>query len=267
MKIFTLLKLLLIVFFPICLFSQNTFTNLGFIKEKKIMPFRLYGENLKFKITYLGFTGGYAQMITDVPNKKTEYNQDTIKFTLKASTTPFVSAIYKLVMENVSICNANTLNSLYYKEFKIENKTTYDNSITFNAKEKNYQLNYTRNNKKKISFHPFPNPGYDIISSFYLARCIKLIPGTEYYAYVYFKNKRYRITIQILGRKKIKTAFGKIDTIIIIPRMDFKGVFLNKGDIIIYLSDDKYRIPLLMESKLTVGSFKAKLISGYPKND
>ncbi|MBL8993673.1 MAG: DUF3108 domain-containing protein, partial [Spirochaetia bacterium] len=82
--------------------------------------------------------------------------------------------------------------------------------------------------------------------------------------FVHFHRNLYSFEVWVVAKRKIDTRWGKMNTIVIIPKMKFQGIFLNTGDIVIYLSDDEYHCPMLMESQLSVGYFKSTLVEGYP---
>ena len=82
----------------------------------------------------------------------------------------------------------------------------------------------------------------------------------------FFRNKIYKTTVLIKGntyvekRRQLRHKQKRGTATKIIPKMEFRGLFVNTGEIVIYLSQDKYRIPLMMTSQLSVGKFKAILI-------
>ncbi len=53
---------------------------------------------------------------------------------------------------------------------------------------------------------------------------------------------------------------GKFDTIKINPIMKTEGLFVRKGKMYIWLTDDDRKIPVMFRSKVKIGSFVAKLV-------
>ncbi|MDI6786677.1 MAG: DUF3108 domain-containing protein, partial [bacterium] len=53
--------------------------------------------------------------------------------------------------------------------------------------------------------------------------------------------------------------FGEISTIVIKPKMMFEGIFQHKDDILIWLTDDPFKLPVLVKSKIILGSIHAIL--------
>jgi hypothetical protein len=72
-------------------------------------------------------------------------------------------------------------------------------------------------------------------------------------------GKNWSVEIQTLGREKLKTPLGEFDTIKIRTYPKYEGVFMHKGEIFIWLTDDARKVPLLMKSKIAIGSIIATL--------
>jgi len=54
---------------------------------------------------------------------------------------------------------------------------------------------------------------------------------------------------------------GTFDCIIIEPILHSSGVFKHQGKLTVWLTNDKYKVPVLMKSKVMVGSIAAVLKS------
>ncbi|MCQ2092730.1 MAG: DUF3108 domain-containing protein [Fibrobacter sp.] len=102
---------------------------------------------------------------------------------------------------------------------------------------------------------------HSIMSAFYLVRTMPLtVGGTSRFSAVSGK-KRYELKVVTHGREKMKTILGEVNTVKVEPVLDGDGIFVSKGRIFIWLTDDDRRIPVLMECEIALGSIKAKLIS------
>jgi len=65
---------------------------------------------------------------------------------------------------------------------------------------------------------------------------------------------------RFLGLDKIKVGDKKYRTILVEPIMREEGIFSAKGSILVWLTDDKRRIPVRMSSKVLIGSVTVDLI-------
>jgi hypothetical protein len=78
-----------------------------------------------------------------------------------------------------------------------------------------------------------------------------------------FDNKKlYKVEIQVLNKETVETPLGTFKTILIKPIMKSEGIFYRKGDILIWLTDDEKKIPVMLKTKVPVGSVKAVLVNG-----
>ena len=73
-------------------------------------------------------------------------------------------------------------------------------------------------------------------------------------------KKRYDLKVLVHGKETVESVLGKVPCIKVEPVLDGDGIFVSKGRIFIWLTDDDRRIPVLMECEIALGSVKAKLL-------
>jgi len=107
---------------------------------------------------------------------------------------------------------------------------------------------------------------HDILSIIYYLRNVKadeMNVGDRVPMKIFMDKKEWPLNLTFMGkkeRKKIK-ELGRFDVAHFVPKVIVGDVF-NEGTVMnIYASDDKNRIPLLIESPVSVGSVKAVLKS------
>lgn len=101
---------------------------------------------------------------------------------------------------------------------------------------------------------------HSIMSAFYLVRTLPLKVGETSRFSAVSGKKRYELKVIVHGREKIESIFGEVPCIKVEPVLDGDGIFVSKGRIFIWLTDDERRIPVLMECEIALGSIKAKLL-------
>ncbi|OWV03858.1 hypothetical protein B7993_12520 [Fibrobacter sp. UWH3] len=101
---------------------------------------------------------------------------------------------------------------------------------------------------------------HSIMSAFYLVRTLPLTVGDTSRFSAVSGKKRYELKVLVHGRETLKTKIGTVNTIKVEPVLDGDGIFVSKGRIFIWLTDDERRIPVLMECEIALGSIKAKLL-------
>lgn len=101
---------------------------------------------------------------------------------------------------------------------------------------------------------------HSVMSAFYLVRTLPLAVGDTSRFSAVSGKKRYELKVLVHGRETLKTKIGTVNTIKVEPVLDGDGIFVSKGRIFIWLTDDDRRIPVLMECEIALGSIKAKLL-------
>ena len=141
-----------------------------------------------------------------------------------------------------------------------EGSRVRDREITFNPATKTAHYFDKRKNQQ----HTIPLAGetFDIYSSFYYVRYQPLEPGKSLYINVLDSKKLHRIEIRVLRRERIKVPAGEFNTIVIEPMVKSEGVFEGKRGAYIWLSDDSRRLPVKVQTKVSVGSVTAFLTGG-----
>ena len=80
----------------------------------------------------------------------------------------------------------------------------------------------------------------------------------------YFRPDRNPVRIVVLRKEQVQVPAGRFDAVVIQPIIKSKGIFSEKGEAQIWLSDDDRRIMLQMKSKLSFGSLNLYLKSYRP---
>ena len=103
---------------------------------------------------------------------------------------------------------------------------------------------------------------YDPLSAFYAMTKAGLIVGQSAFIDIFDNKKLWNTEIQVLGKEKVRVIAGEFDTIVVKPLLKSEGIFLKKGEMHIWITDDERKIPVLFKSKAKIGHFKAVLAEG-----
>ena len=106
--------------------------------------------------------------------------------------------------------------------------------------------------------------GLNIVSALYFTRTIDFKVGKTYVFNAFFREKVFRAKVFVEEITTIKTKYGKKEVIVIVPIMKYGSLFSNEKSMKVYLSNDKYRVPMRVSVTLIFGSFIGNLVSGYP---
>jgi hypothetical protein len=105
---------------------------------------------------------------------------------------------------------------------------------------------------------------HDPVSAIYYLRCLdfsKVAVGEKVPFDVYIDGAVYHVYARYMGKKTIKTRLGKFNTLWIKPLMVKNDYFDGGEQMNVYVTDDDNKIPVRVETPLTVGVVKADLIS------
>lgn len=100
----------------------------------------------------------------------------------------------------------------------------------------------------------------------YFVRTMELEVGKTYTLNRYFRPDRNPVIIRVLRREKVSVPAGTFNAIVIQPIIRTRGIFSEGGEALVYLSDDKDRIPVQLRVRLSVGSITLYLKSRTPSN-
>jgi hypothetical protein len=107
----------------------------------------------------------------------------------------------------------------------------------------------------------------DVLSSIYFARNIdfdQYKPEDKIRFSMFLDNEVYEMYIRYLGKETVKTRYGKFKAIKFKPLL-IKGTIFEGGEkMTVWVSDDQNRIPVRIESPISVGSVKVDMI--YNRN-
>jgi len=106
-----------------------------------------------------------------------------------------------------------------------------------------------------------PADTQDILSAFYHVRHQRLVPGRSVYVNITADGRNMYTEVAVHRRETVDTIFGKIECLVIEPKLAGEAVFKQTGRILIWLTNDEYKIPVKMESKVSFGAFTASLVS------
>ncbi|WP_341834465.1 DUF3108 domain-containing protein [Chitinophaga pollutisoli] len=104
----------------------------------------------------------------------------------------------------------------------------------------------------------------DVISSIYYARNIdfnKYKPGDKIPFSMFLDDEVFDIYIRYIGKEQVETRYGTFRAIKFKPLL-IKGTIFEGGEkMTVWVSDDANKIPLRVDSPISVGSIKVDMIS------
>lgn len=215
------------------------------------------GEQITFKVFY-SVAGLYAAAGEAVFSSKltTMNNKPVYHIVGDGKTYSFYDNFFKVRDRYETFIDTATLQP--YKFIRNINEGGYKKyeNVTFNKA--------TNTAITKDGVYKVPGCVQDVISSIYYARNIdfsKYKPGDKIPFTVFLDNEIFEMYIRYMGRETIKTKYGKFRAIKFKPLL-IKGTIFEGGEkMTVWVSNDQNKIPLRIESPISVGSIKVDMMS------
>lgn len=99
----------------------------------------------------------------------------------------------------------------------------------------------------------------DVTTAFYQARNRPLSVGETLQLPVMDGKEPYLLTVQVVELEKLRTILGKVNTLVVVPLVRPEGTFENKRGVKLWLTNDSRRIPVKIQTGVTVGNVTATL--------
>lgn len=121
------------------------------------------------------------------------------------------------------------------------------------------EIKYTKNNKLE-GLYKVDGETNNEFSSFFNSRLMDFPIGSGFIVPTFADKKRVEVVVNAISTKHfVKTLIGPVTTVEIMPVMTFKGLYDKKGDTVIWYTNDECRVPVMINSKILIGSLTAEL--------
>lgn len=228
--------------------SQEIDDNGDFERYIENVAFGL-GERLSFDIGYGFINAGHATMeVTDL----IDYNDRPCYLVVStANSNRFFSSFYPVEDRVESVVDASGIFSWHFEKRLREGNYRANKSYTFD--QVNHKVYYEGDTIDIANFVQ------DALSCLYYIRTQALKVGQSVFIDNFTDGKHYPLEVKTLRKETIKVKAGKFDCIVIEPLLLSSGIFKHKGRLKVWLTDDRLKLPVLMKSKVLVGSISAEL--------
>jgi hypothetical protein len=209
------------------------------------------GEKLVFAIKYFGITVGYG--VLEIKGIDTINGRKVYVIDATARTAPFFETFYRVKDIITSYMDMMGIFSWKYSKHLEEGGYRNDNYMEFKHKEK-YAV------KKDGTKCAVPSFVQDVLSELYYYRAV--FTGKEEEMYIDTASdecKSYQIVVKKIGEEKASTDAGDFDCYHVRPFLKYEGIFRQKGDVDIWMTKDENKIPVLVKSKIVIGTIDAVL--------
>jgi hypothetical protein len=221
------------------------------------------GETLTYDISWSRMvSAGTATM--EVKKEKLPDGRDGLKFVVTGRSVGLLDKVYPVNDSVESIFDPQTRESLSYR---------LRESYGGKKRRRELEFDHARNivvsrlNDDPAETLAVPEHVRDGLSMLYYLRTREdFVENKIFTIEVHDSSKNWSVEVHILSRERLKTPMGEFVTVKVKTYPKYKGVFMNKGEVFIWLTDDNRRIPVLMKSKLAFGSFVFTLMEITPEH-
>jgi hypothetical protein len=217
-------------------------------------PFGI-GEKFVFSIDFGPINAGEASL--EIKNVVDSDGYPCYLIESRATSNRFFSAFYKVRDKVISHIDVYSLFSRYFSKRLREG--TYRKTVAYRFDQDNLKVYYADGRE----FDIMPD-SHDILSAFYFVRSLELVPGKDSWINTHSSRKNYELRVIVHGRDRVKVPAGEFDCLVVEPVLEGEGLFKQEGELTVWLTDDHRRMPVLMKSKVKVGSVDASLKEYQP---
>jgi hypothetical protein len=210
------------------------------------------GETLKYEVSWSDIVSA-GTAVMEVKKERLPDGRDVLMFVLSGRTAGMVDKFFRVNDTVTSVFDPMVMQSLSYKLNESHGKKSRRRELIFDRERKRV---VSRLNDDAPETFDIPDDAQDALSSLYYLRTKEdFTVGKAMVFEVHDSGKNWDVEVQTLGREKVKTSAGEFATIKVKTYPTNQGVFMNKGVVFIWLTDDSRKVPVLMKSTLKVGSF------------
>jgi len=224
-------------------------------------PFQV-GERLTYKVSWLNMTAVTAVMeVAPIPAVS---DHGVARLVGTAQSTPILTKFFPVDSRVESELDLDTLAPEHMTFRRREGKKKEDIEYTFHQKEG--MVTTIRGGMTELL--PMPAGTQDILSCLYYTRTVlEPTPGASLKMNVYHDKKNRPVEVRVEGLETIEGTWGQAETVRVLVIMPFHGLFMNQGNIRVWVTADERRTPLRMKAKVVLGSIVADLVDGLVETE
>jgi hypothetical protein len=207
------------------------------------------GERLSFDIGYGFINAGSATM--EVADLIEYTGRPAYRIVTTAESNKFFSSFYPVSDRVETIMDAVGMFSWGFEKILKEGKYRAERKYAID------QINHMVVDKNDTI--TVPSYVQDALSALYFIRTQPLTVGKALFIDNFTDGKNYPLEVKVHRKEKIKTKAGEFDCLVVEPLLQTAGIFKHEGKLTVWLTDDRLRLPVMMKSKVVVGSITAEL--------
>ena len=216
-------------------------------------------EDYRYGISLWGIPAGHAYMknetLVDADGGPARHLTTTIR------SNDFISVFFPVKNHVDSLVDSRTMlpRHLFFKRREGSRHEQFD--VTFDRVAN--QVTVMKDGKPSV--HDVPPGTHGPLSCLYFLRTMPdLVPGSSVFMNIHHDRKNYKVEVKVEAIESVRGSWGEVEAIRLLAIMPFRGIFLNEGNIRIWLTNTPERVPVMMEARVIVGSATALIEKWVP---
>jgi len=213
---------------------------------------------LTYRITLLKIPVG--TVVTEAAN-----NDGELRITVRITSNAVFSSIYPVD----DLVETRMINGSYLLTRVRQSERNYRSDFGFTLMLREHKAFWVDRLANRYDYQPLPGDDVmDAVSGFYYLRSQDLEVGKDVLLHLFDSNEYSPTTVEVLRRERIDLPGSReVDTLVIHPLFKTAGFFRRTGDIMIWLTDDQFKVPVRMETFIKLGKVTAELISAESEQE
>jgi hypothetical protein len=226
------------------------------LAEMPVSSFR--GERLDYDVFWIGMVVGHAA-IECLPT--TDPGLLAVRTTSMANKS--IQSLYPVLDTIQSLLDPKTGLPVQFRKSQREGGYSAEIRIDFRRAQSFALVSSTiKGDAKPDTSLTLLGGEYDLLSAFQRVRGSDLEPGKSQFLSMIDNRKRFAsVEIRCLRREALKMDTGVVRTLLVEPKIHGDALFAAKGKLFLWVTDDAWHIPVRMESKISLGTIRADLVS------
>lgn len=220
------------------------------------------GESIVFDIKYGVIQAGTATL--EVKGLENVGGRPAYHVLSLARSSRAMDAVFKVRDRNESWIDVQSLCSLRFHQdmregfYKRRVETVYDHPAG--------RFLYKKWRKGREYVYDGAAPAFvqDVLSSLYYIRTFPLIVGSSHTLSANSGSDSWPMTLHVLSQETVDVPAGRFVCFRLEPVLAGEGLFHAKGKLEVWVTADDRRIPVLLRSKVMIGSFDAEMSDYTP---
>ena len=222
----------------------------------RLLPGPRVGERLVYAVSWFGIDAGTAVMEV-LPASRDGTPAWLLRSTVRSNR--FLSVFYPIEDRLEALVRPETLQPYWMRSILREGRYRADKEIRFEPEQGRALFLNHRDQTQSVT-EGLPPAVLDPLTVFYALRRQPLTVGRVIQLPVFDGHKQWEVVMEVEGRERLETRIGVFDTLRVRSRVGFRGLFMAKGEVTLWVTEDFLHVPVQMHSRSRIGRVQARLI-------